>query len=275
MDFDELTERQELVLREGESRTLYARPFLLSRLVIPKSATLVVPKGGQSWLALDVDGDAEIDGRIVYRHVPDLTGVIRAEAPNGDDLEYEFARRNRGGRGGSGGEFQGRRGGDGADGSVRYGGGGGSGAWHFRSPPPGNGRPGSGQYGGTGAYGNVGRGGDGGSLPQFLNGGLIYLNVTGALTGTGSIDVRGSRGEDGQPGSNGWQSGVHGSAGGGGGGGGPGGCGGIVIIRAANNTSNLNIRVNGGDGGPAGSAGWRGRNGEQGESGPFGSIKFL
>jgi hypothetical protein len=272
---EEIEERQEIVLSAGERRTVYARPFLLGRLVIPKGAALVVPRAGQTWLIFDVEGDAVIDGQVIYREVPQLRGPIESVAPNGDTLVHEFSYANRGGSGGTGGEFQGRRGGRGSEGSTEYGGGGGSGGWHYRLPRPGNGRPGAGRFGGAGAYGDVGRGGDGGERDRYPNGGLVYINVSGVLTGTGTIDVRGMRGRDGLPGAAGSRPGINGSGGGGGGGGGPGGAGGAVVIRASNNTSNLGLRVDGGAGGPPGAGGRAARDGQRGEDGAPGKTQFL
>lgn len=266
---------QEIVLAPHERRSVYARPFLLKRLVIPATSALIVPRGGQMWLLMDVSGDADLSGQIIYREVPQLRGPVTTTAPNGDELTHQYSYANRGGPGGTGGQFQGRRGGDGAEGTADFGGGGGSGGWHYKLPRPRNGRPGSGRYGGVGAYGDVGRGGDGGERTPYPNGGLIYLKVDGTLTGTGTIDVRGSRGGDGLPGASGSRPGIHGSGGGGGGGGGPGGAGGAVVVLARENTSNLRLRVDGGDGGPPGSGGRAAESGRPGEGGAPGQIIFL
>lgn len=268
-------DRQEIVLKPGEAKTFYARPYLLKKLYIPNGAKLIVPPGGRNWLLLDVDGDCHVDGKIIFREFAGVKNPIYGTAPNGDQVQHEFSYYNLGGEGGRGGNFQGKLGGQGANGTVDYGGGGGGGGWKFKLPKPSNGNPGNGRNGGAGPYSSLGEGGDGGRRARRPNGGLIYLNVTGKLTGNGILDVRGTRGEDGTPGNRGSNPAIYGAGGGGGGAGGPGGSGGSVVIRAPHNHSNLNIKANGGEGGAGSSGGRAALPGSQGDPGDEGVIIFL
>ena len=261
----------DLIVRSTEVRYISAEFHQFRRLHIETGGSLIVESQSQNWLILDIEQDVEIRGVFEFNDFSSDLIPVSATLPDGSTITHTF-RRRRGGRGGNGGTAGGQAGGIGASGGEGFGGGGGGGAVYTKYNGRGPGKPGDGSRGGM-SWDNQVRGGDGGDSTEFLNGGLVYLNVGGVLNcADGVINLVGRPGPVGLSGANGVATPGYGRGNGGGGGGGPGGEGGVIIVRANQITSLPTILLQGGAGGAPGVCGQGGFGGENGQSGQSGGA---
>lgn len=263
------TSLPDLIVKSGETRSISAEFHPYRRLHIEPEGSLIVIPQSQDWLILDIAEDAQIHGAIRFNDFASDGNPFSATLPDGSTISHTF-RRRWGGRGGNGGNASGQAGGAGAPGGEGYGGGGGGGAVNKKYQGRGPGNPGVGSLGGM-SWDNTVRGGNGGKATEFLNGGLIFINVGGVLTCVDDvIDLTGRPGPNGLNGANGVATPAYGRGNGGGGGGGPGGEGGVLIVRANRIASLPTTLLRGGIGGAPGKSGLGGFGGENGESGQGG-----
>ena len=261
-----------LTLKSGEQKSIPPQKYRFQEVNIESGATLRIKKSRSSWLFLDVVGDVNLQGKIVYEGVPVTEDPIELKLPNGKIISHQFPV-GIGGRGGNGLSLGvSGKGGVGSDGSTVSGGGGGGGGYREGSVYM-NRDNGKGASGGQ----RSNRGGAGGEKTP-TNGGLIFIKAGGNFNGEGGeIHASGTNG-------------VNGSSGGspndhfysspaGGGGGSPGGNGGMVYLQSETISGYSEVLNDGGAGGKGGKGGRQkaggrrsaesGEDGKQGEGGDF------
>lgn len=247
-----------LILQPGETRTLPAQRWVFQDVVVPAGARITVERSSGEPFELIVQGDMRLHGALIAREWLSEETTYTLIPPTGQPIDVAFRNLNRGGDGANGGDAGGR-GGNGARGTPEYGGGGGGGAANATShgaPGRVNGGDAEGYRGGRAGWTTCGRAGaSGAQRGHYGNGGVIYLEVSGAFNGDGGeIDVRGepgAAGQDGNPSPTPHTRCFPGS--GGAGGGAPGGQGGVVVAYLHSGaTLYPRVMVAGGEGGPAG-----------------------
>lgn len=258
-----LDDLPDLVVAEGETRTILARVHQFKNVHIKAGGTLVISPNSSRWTILWATGDVVVEGTIIGERFGNVITPIRDRTPDGKQVEHVYALNALGGAGGMGGYASiagagSRSGGQGARGTNAYGGGGGSpGGVHIMgnaSRLGSNGNSATDWHGAPpandGGYSDAG--GNGGRLASFAHGCPLMIYAEGTFKGEGLIRLHGSDGATGLPGGPGLDSnrGVKGS--GGGGGGAPGGEGGRLVLVANVIENDPNVSLDGGRGGAGG-----------------------
>jgi hypothetical protein len=257
---------QSIIVKAGDPPKLIpARTYDLDTLIIERGARVIVTENSQQWLLLICRGDAQIDGELIFEKFIRTANPITATTPDGQQLTHTFSSTAKCGNGGNGGIFNTHPGGHGAMAGADYGGGGGSGGYY-----QGGGHAGTDATDINGAGVSIMAGGKGGRLSLYCNGGLVYLSVSGRLSGSGVIRLRGLDGVNGTDGGPGEPGGGSAASGGGGGGGSAGGEGGRLKIRASNRDDFIDAQLSGGKKGLGGQGGHHAQNGSDGEDGASG-----
>lgn len=293
-DFEAEVELPDLLIAQGQTRSIPARTHKYRRVMIESGGTLQIVGSAQQWCIIDCREDFVCHGNIQGTGIPFGSDAIEANAPDGQYLIHSFPSAARGGRGGSGGPARTytrhsgpahATGGQGARGNEKYGGGGGGGgggpfcqACRRARAYPGNSAVD--EIGGlAGQYGR-GDGGDGGRSSRYRNGNLLYIHAR-KFDGQGaSIRLRGREGAAGAEGKNGRYNEYSNSrtGGGGGGGGAPGGDGGVLMVKTKELVAEPSVYVSpgrGGIGGRGGREGLRGSQGQQGDDGSGGYVDWI
>lgn len=266
----------------------------LQNVIISNGGKLCIVGPTKEWTKIYIRGDLIILGELSiqgFRRTNTATEEFKDLTKDGRPLQFKYNHTALGGKGGKGKDQlpgNGGKGGQGAAGGLTFGGGGGGGCGYKTSHNEGtNGADGvdasGGEGGPWGCYNNVcgapgGKGGNGGKLFD-ADGGMLFLQVDGEVTGKGGLvngsglsGISGDKGED--------ANGRAGGQGGGGGGGAPGGHGGCLILVAHPDKINSlpELRFNGGQGGPGGNGGtgWHGpaESGFHGDNGGNGKFEM-
>lgn len=277
----------DLVVEPGEIKTLSARTYNYSNIIIKQGGILQIQPGSNKWTILWVENNVTINGKIVARKFIFGSRTVSDKTPDGKQIDHTYMNAALGGTGGNGGNSRfaghGRQGGIGADGTNQYGGGGGSGAGIIeagsRTRIGGNGNDAIGWRGGPMGQAGLSPGGNGGKLPSKCNGGLIFIMAKNSFDGNGGeVDLGGEDGVDGES-INKCQTRGYNEGPSGGGGGSPGGEGGHLLIVSSNFVSYPQVNVLGGRGGSGGDvkcATLEGAtNGSEGEYGETGLVDFM
>lgn len=281
-------EAGKLVIPNGTTIPIRSgREYIFDSIDIKQGGILKITGSKKEWTKIVIINECKIEGKIVCRNfeTKEQPNETIEEIYNGNVLKHTYSNDKMGGRGGHGASRSSYPRGAGA-GPYNYFGGGGGGGIGMEGCRNCHVAPGGGAGGRNpgigGQVSNHHDGGDGGwgGLKGAIDGGLLYLECRGDLSGGGgTIDVRGSKGGAGEDGT------YAGCGAGGGGGGAPGGNGGKVIFRLLGDIIPPTVMINpgkGGEGGSgkAGSTDWsppieQSGSGSAGQEGNEGEVEFV